>query len=200
VAAQLLAGKGFTNIYNLSGGIKAWESPVAVGDQTEGLDLFSGDESVETTLMVAYGLEAGLRDFYLSMAANEFDQKDFAQPVRKLFGDLAKIEVKHQERLLDTYGAVTGRPADRDRFEAAMDGHLEGGLSTEAFLARFTSDISSPVDVISMAMSIEAQALDLYQRAADNSTVPENKAAFQLIAGEEKVHLKRLGELMDGIV
>jgi sulfur-carrier protein adenylyltransferase/sulfurtransferase len=168
---------------------------VAVGDQTEGLDLFSGDESVETTLMVAYGLEAGLRDFYLSMVA-----KEFAQPVRKLFDDLAKIEAKHQERLLDTYAEVTGRPANKDHFEATMDGHLEGGLSTEAFLARFTSDISSPVDVISMAMSIEAQALDLYQRAADNSSVPENKAAFQLIAGEEKVHLKRLGELMDSIV
>lgn len=194
MAAQLLAGKGFTNIYNLSGGIKAWESPVAVGDQTEGLDLFSGDESVETTLMVAYGLEAGLHDFYLSMAA-----KEFPQPVRKLFGDLAKIEVKHQERLLDTYTEVTGRPAEKDRFEATLDDHLEGGLSTEAFLARFTSDISSPVDVISMAMAIEAQALDLYQRAADNSTATDNKMAFQLIASEEKSHLKRLGELMDSI-
>lgn len=195
MAAQLLAGKGFTKIYNLSGGIKAWESQVAVGDQTEGLALFSGDESVEATLMVAYGLEAGLRDFYLSMQA-----KAFSAPVRKLFGDLAQIEVKHQDRLLDTYAEVTGGRTDRDRFEAAMDGHLEGGLSTEAFLARFTSDISAPVDVISMAMSIEAQALDLYQRAADNTAAMETKNAFQLIAGEEKAHLKRLGELMDTLV
>lgn len=195
MAAQLLAGKGFTKIYNLAGGIKAWESQVAVGDQTEGLALFSGDESVEATLMVAYGLEAGLRDFYLSM-----ETKDFTPPVSKLFGDLARIEVKHQERLLDTYAEVTDGRADRDRFEAAMDGHLEGGLSTEAFLARFTSDISAPVDVISMAMSIEAQALDLYQRAADNATAMETKNAFQLIAGEEKTHLKRLGELMDTLV
>lgn len=192
MAAQLLAGKGFTKVYNLAGGINAWQSQVAVGDQTEGLDLFSGDESVETTLMIAYGLEAGLRDFYLSMA-----EKAFVDPVRKLFGDLAKIEVKHQERLLDTYADLTGQPADRDHFEATMEGQLEGGLSTEAFLERFSIEVSSPVEVISMAMSIEAQALDLYQRAADKSTVSENKAAFHKIATEEKTHLKRLGDIMD---
>lgn len=195
MAAQLLAGKGFSQIYNLSGGIKAWQSEVAVGDQTEGLALFSGDESVASALMVAYGLEAGLRDFYLSMAS-----KDFHPAVQKLFGDLAEIEVKHQQRLLDTYADLTGQPANKADFEAAVDGHLEGGLSTEDFLARFTSDIDQAVDVISMAMAIEAQALDLYQRAGDNSTLPESRTAFERIANEEKAHLKRLGELMEAQV
>jgi sulfur-carrier protein adenylyltransferase/sulfurtransferase len=192
VAAQLLAGKGFSKIYNLSGGINAWTSDVAVGDQTEGLALFSGDESVAMTLMVAYGLEAGLRDFYLSMAA-----KDLGPSVQKLFRDLAEIELKHQERLLTTYAEMTGRPANKAEFEAAVDGHLEGGLSTEEFLARFASDIDRAADVISMAMAIEAQALDLYQRAGDKSTHTESRTAFERIANEEKVHLKRLGELME---
>jgi sulfur-carrier protein adenylyltransferase/sulfurtransferase len=192
VAAQLLAGKGFSQIYNLSGGIMAWQSEVAVGDQTEGLALFSGDESVEAALKVAYGLEAGLRDFYLSMAAKEFDAS-----VQKLFSDLAEIEVKHQERLLSTYSEMTGQAAIKADFEAAVDGHLEGGLSTEAFLARFTSDIDRVVDVISMAMAIEAQALDLYQRAGDNSASAESRKAFERIANEEKAHLKSLGELME---
>jgi rubrerythrin len=195
VAAQLLAGKGFSKIYNLSGGIKAWQNEVAVGDPTEGLALFSGDESVASTLMVAYGLEAGLRDFYLSMAARDFDPS-----VQKLFSDLAEIEVKHQERLLDTYADLTGQPADKADFEAAVDGHLEGGLSTEDFMARFSSDIGQVVDVISMAMAIEAQALDLYQRAGDNSTRTESRTAFERIASEEKAHLKRLGELMEAQV
>lgn len=195
MAAQLLAGKGFSKVYNLSGGINAWQSQVVVGDQTEGLTLFRGDETVETTLMVAYGLEAGLRDFYLSMAV-----KVAAEPVRKLFGHLAEIEVKHQERLLDTYAEMSGQPADRDHFEAAVDSHLEGGLSTADFLARFTTEYASTIDVISMAMTIEAQALDLYQRAADNSTAAERKKAFLQIADEEKAHLKRLGELMDNHV
>jgi rubrerythrin len=195
VAAQLLAGKGFTKIYNLSGGIKAWQSEVALGDQTEGLALFSGDETVEATLMVAYGLEAGLRDFYLSMAAKDFDPS-----VQKRFTDLAEIELKHQAQLLDTYADLTGQLADTAAFEAAVDGHLEGGLSTEEFLARFDTEIASAVDVVSMAMSIEAQALDLYQRAADHSTNADSRTAFQRIANEEKAHLKSLGKLLDSLV
>jgi sulfur-carrier protein adenylyltransferase/sulfurtransferase len=192
VAAQLLAGKGFSKIYNLSGGIKAWQNEVAVGDPTEGLALFNGDESIAATLMVAYGLEAGLREYYLSMAA-----KDFDPTVQKLFSDLAEIEVKHQERLLTAYAEMTGQPANKADFEAAVDGHLEGGLNTEEFLARFTSDIERTVDVISMAMAIEAQALDLYQRAGDKSTRTASRTAFERIANEEKAHLKRLGELME---
>lgn len=195
MAAQLLAGNGFTKIYNLSGGIKAWQSEVALGDQTEGLVLFSGEESVEATLMVAYGLEAGLRDFYLSMAAEALDPS-----VQKRFRDLAEIEVRHQENLLEAYADLTARPADRATFEAAVDGHLEGGLSTAEFLARFEMQIASSVDVVSMAMSIEAQALDLYLRAAAHSPDADCRTAFLRIAGEEKAHLKSLGHLLDSLV
>ncbi len=195
MAAQLLAGKGFSKVYNLSGGINAWQSEVAVGDQTEGLALFSGEESVEAALMVAYGLEVGLRDFYLSMTRKPYDA-----PVRALFTELAEIEIKHQEQLLAAYADITGKSADRKRFDAAVTGHVEGGLTTEEFLARFSSDISSTIDVLSMAMAIEAQALDLYQRAADTAASADNKAVFRQIANEEKAHLRRLGDLMDAQV
>ena len=67
VAAQMLAGKGFEDVVNLSGGFKAWKGETAVGREDLGLDLFTGDESPEKTLAVAYSLEAGLRDFYTSM-------------------------------------------------------------------------------------------------------------------------------------
>jgi len=42
IASQMLAGKGFKVVYNLSGGIKAWRSGKAVGQEDLGLDLFSG--------------------------------------------------------------------------------------------------------------------------------------------------------------
>jgi len=59
VAAQMLAGKGFENIYNLSGGIKGWENETAFGGEEQGLELFTGNESPEKILAVAYSLEGG---------------------------------------------------------------------------------------------------------------------------------------------
>jgi rhodanese-related sulfurtransferase len=45
VAAQLLSGQGFTEIYNLKGGIKAWKGQTAIGPVEEGMVLLKGDES-----------------------------------------------------------------------------------------------------------------------------------------------------------
>jgi rubrerythrin len=46
-------------------------------------------------------------------------------------------------------------------------------------------------------MSIEAQALDLYQRVTLRIDNPDSKQVIQKIANEEKAHLESLGKLMD---
>jgi rhodanese-related sulfurtransferase/rubrerythrin len=193
MAAQMLAGKGFDEVYNLSGGIKAWDSNTAVGPQDEGLALFSGRENIQEALTIAYSLEAGLQDFYLAMAP-----KGLTSKVQKLFHALAKIETQHQDHLYGIYQSLTESPLSRSAFEAQTETDMvEGGLTTEAYLAQFQPDLSSTVEVISLAMSIEAQALDLYQRAARNCDDSASKKAFMQIANEEKAHLKQLGHLME---
>ena len=46
MASQMLAGKGFENVLNMAGGIKAWDDPVAMGPQEQGLALFDGAHEV----------------------------------------------------------------------------------------------------------------------------------------------------------
>ncbi len=77
---------------------------------------------------------------------------------------------------------------------------LEGGLTTEEYLARFGTDLERVDEVIGMAMSIEGQALDLYSRAAQRAEDADNKTTLEKIAAEEKTDLERLGELMDSIL
>ena len=40
----MLAGKGFSRVYNLSGGIKAWEKATAIGPEDLGMEFFTGKE------------------------------------------------------------------------------------------------------------------------------------------------------------
>lgn len=193
IAAQMLSSKGFTEVYNLAGGIKAWASKKAIGKEELGMSLFSGKESPEETLVLAYSLEAGLRDFYLLMADKVDDVKTTA-----LFIKLSAIEVKHQDRLLDEYNRLSGASMDRDEFEAKrVAPQMEGGLSTDEYLAIYQPDMSVPLEVISLAMAIEAQALDLYQRAADRAKTEENQNALLRIANEERAHLAQLGRLLE---
>lgn len=195
VAAQMLAGKGFENVYNLSGGFKAWKGEAAFGSEELGLELFTGDEPPEQTLVVAYSLENGLRDFYLSMIPRVQNED-----VKNLFQKLSEIEVKHQDRIFDEYISITGKSANREEFEKnIVVTAAEGGLTTQEYTDLFQPDWESAKDIIALAMSIEAQALDLYVRAADRSSNPKSREALIQIADEEQVHLRQLGKLMDTI-
>jgi len=191
IAAQVLAAKGFREVMNLSGGIKAWNSQKAVGPEDQGLSLFSGRESPEETLLTAYSLEEGLREFYLSMAG-----RVKADNARRLFAKLATIEVKHQDRIFNEYRRLSGAAVSREEFARnVVAPAMEGGLTTQDYLERYQPDLEVPEEVISLAMAIEAQALDLYQRAADRAGAGESGAVLSQIANEERAHLEQLGTL-----
>jgi rubrerythrin len=189
----MLAGRGFKEVYNVSGGIKAWQSSTAVGPQTQGMHLFEGDESAEAFLVTAYSLEQGLQQFYRDMA-----DKAQSGAVKELFTKLAAIEEKHMDQVFERYQDLVDSAGSRQAFEDRITASaLEGGLTQNQYLELFDPDLSVETDVISMAMSIEAQALDLYQRVADRVIDPDARSVVRQIAKEETEHLARLGELMD---
>ena len=189
----MLSGKGFDNVINVAGGIKAWDGHVAVGTEELGIDLFTGKESIEETLVAAYALEAGLRDFYLSMIP-----KVQLQDVKDLFQKLSEIESLHQNRIFEEYRQVSGKQVSREAFDKDLVVNaVEGGLTTEEYVQMYQPDWESAIDIISLAMSIEAQALDLYTRASERSADSRSKDVLKKIAEEERVHLEQLGKLMD---
>jgi rubrerythrin len=193
VASQMLAGRGFNQVINMSGGIKAWDDPLAFGSEEQGLDLLTGNESIEETLIIAYSLEAGLQDFYFTMI-----DKVAADEVKSLFRKLSDIEVRHQNRILEEYIHITGKEIDRETFESGqVEKAVEGGLTTDEYIRLFKPDWNMLSDVVDLAMSIEAQALDLYTRVANRSTDERSRDTMKKIAEEERAHLEQLAKLMD---
>ena len=189
----MLKDRGFTNVINMAGGIKAWNGNKAVGPEDTGLYLFTGAETLPQVLIVAYSLEKGLQDFYLSMT-----EKVSGETVKELFEKLARIETVHQERLLVEYRKETGTDPSQDEFEQTqVSAAMEGGLTTEEYLQLYDPDFENETEVVSLAMAIEAQALDLYQRTADRAKTENVKLALVRIAEEERAHLKQLASLLD---
>jgi sulfur-carrier protein adenylyltransferase/sulfurtransferase len=196
VAAQMLAGKGFKKILNLTGGIKAWKGEKAVMGEEKGLELFTGSESLEETLTIAYGLEMGLEEFYISMMDTAKNNL-----VENLFIKLSKIEVKHRDRIFKEYVRVSGNDISQEEFASEKVAYLsEGGMTTKEYIEYFKPDLGSPEGVIEMAMSIEGQALDLYFRASERVEADESKNFLSQMADEEGTHLRQLGNLMDTII
>lgn len=187
----MLVGRGFQRVYNLSGGIKAWQDVTVCGDEFAGLELFTGKESLTETLIVAYSMEHGLRDFYLRMAEETTDAKS-----EEVFTRLADVEVKHQNSILSLFQQISGTICTKSEFEEKyVFAVSEGGLTTEQYIRRFGAS-SSVQDIVSVAISIEAQALDLYHRAGDISS-GKTKDFLVKIANEEQAHLNMLAHMVE---
>ena len=189
----MLSGKGFSSVINLAGGIKAWKGERAFFGEEMGLDLFTGEESPEQTFVTAYGLEMGLEEFYISMM-----EKVENEDTRGLFQKLSLIEVKHMDRIFEEYIRTSGKTISLQEFKSDLViPASEGGMSTEEYIQFFKPDLESPEAVIELAMSIEAQALDLYFRASERTDHDESRKFLMQMADEERAHLVQLGDLME---
>jgi rubrerythrin len=194
-AAQLLDGQGFDKVFNLKGGIKAWDGVAAEGPSDLGLIAFSGVLDPPGLAQRAYAMEQGLLQFYLAMADRTDDQE-----TASLFKQLAEYENLHMDRIFDLYQSLTDRAIKRDAFDKTVKSpYMEGGVDVDTFLAEQPS-LESISDALELAQSIEVQALDLYLRFAGQLTEKEGRAIVFSLAEDEKAHLARLADLMGGKV
>jgi rhodanese-related sulfurtransferase/rubrerythrin len=193
VAAQLLSGRGFQEVYNLSGGIKAYRGDKASGPQELNLDMVRGDESPGEMLKLAFGLEQALEIFY-DKCLEQAEDKD----LKDLFTKLEHVEAVHKKKIYDRYAALVENAPDMAAFEADMTSDvMEGGFQVKDFLAANEPWLKSLLEVLELAMMLETQALDLYMRFAEKSQEEGTKQVLFTLADEEKAHLKSLSRLFD---
>ncbi len=185
--------------------------------------VLDGNESPERFSAVAYGMEEGLRSFYVILS-ERMDDIETAD----LFTRLAGFEERHKDQVYAMYVEVTETPLNREKFEAGIVSEvMEGGVSARDFLEQISGAYHNPSEILAvhdgkgkgvaleienlsylgdesqlwlqaleLALSIEAQALDLYLRFADKSDNKITQRAAFKISKEEKMHLKELGSLM----
>ena len=195
-ASTLLEGQGFTEIINMVGGIMAWNGYEAFGPMELGMVVFTGAETPREIVLKAYAMEGSLQEFYVLRA-------DLAETEERieLFMELAGYEDRHKDVLLELYSRLTGETVGHDEFERmalkAAQGLGEGGIDIAAFLDEHGEAFDGDHGVFQFAAMVEAQALDYYLRCAARAEKDDARDTFQLLAREEKAHLRLLGSHMD---
>ena len=109
VAAQLLSGKGFKEVYNLKGGMKAWNGLKATGPREFHLTFITKDEKPEQMLMLAYHMEEALRVFYLDVRQRTQDRE-----LGDLLIRLAEYEHSHKTRIITACQELGISPSDTE--------------------------------------------------------------------------------------
>ena len=195
-ASTLLEGQGFPDILNMIGGTMAWDGQKAFGPMELGMVCFTGAESPSEIVLKAYAMESSLQEFYVLRA-------DLAETEERieLFMELAGYEDRHKDLLLELHTRLTGETVGHDEFEAMAVGTAqglgEGGIDIGAFLHEHGEAFDGDHGVLQFAAMVEAQALDYYLRCAAKAERDDARDVLQLLAREEKAHLRLLGKHLD---
>jgi len=189
-ACQLLMSKDFANIYNITGGIKAWKGLKAKGHEELGMEFFT-KANFKDTFTMAYVMEEGLQQLYYGLAENTTDEKQ-----KELLIHLAKFEDLHKNKLIEDF-----QPEDTKIPNAENMGNImEGGFNKEAILKHFSPHLYDLEDILHLAMMLETQAHDVYSRMARKTNDEKTKKLFLHLADEEKMHLSYITKVLDKVL
>ena len=121
------------------------------------------------------------------------------EEVAGLLRRLTVIEESHKTMLFELYTKLDPAIQNREHFESLilLKDVMEGGFRIDEFIEQNRSAFVFRVNALSLAMMLEAQALDLYLRYSQKSTDRSCKEIFYTLSEEEKAHLASLGSLME---
>lgn len=183
-ATGLLQNAGFADVWNMTGGMLAWQGLTATGAPEAGASIFDDASDTADVIGLAWALEDGARLFYEKMAAQYADA-----PVGKLFEALSSAEEQHKAALRKLYAESTGNDIEPPRPEG-LEPMMEGGIPLDT---AFSWAEGRPArDALELSASVEINAYDRYLQAAASRTDDASKEVLLRVAREEKTHLDRL--------
>ena len=144
---------------------------------------------------LAWVLEDGSRRFYSELAGLLGDEEG-----TRIFRGLSDAEGHHKDSLMDLLHNIAKEESVSYSPES-LEGHdeagdiMEGGMRISRGLqwARGKTLRS----VLELAMSLEANSYDLYIKMYRKIADARSRKVFELLAGEEKVHLGKLAALLE---
>lgn len=184
-ACQLLNRLGVDGVLNMEGGILSYNGEQVEGNADAGLEFFM-DADFNTAYELVFTMEAGLKNFYLTLADEAATEGE-----KKLLQKMARFEDAHMTRLAKKFGEANFNT------ETTI---TEGGLDIEQMITYFGVQLGSREQILQLAMKLEAQAFDLYSRLAREHQGEETETFYQSMAADEHQHLLQVSKELDNLL
>jgi rhodanese-related sulfurtransferase/rubrerythrin len=194
-ATTLLLSGGLQNVFNMEGGIRAWNGFVSSGQPEAGMVYFTAAARPVELIALAWALEEGSLRFYGAIAASLQDSE-----AARLFESQVSAEEHHKSALLGLYRELSGKRGSLEIPASLFSGTepgtvMEGGVSVLKALE--WSKGKGANDILDLAIGLESNAYDLYLKMERLMEDERTRRVFRLLAGEEQAHLEAMTALLE---
>ena len=185
-AVGMLNGAGIEDVYNMEGGMLAYNGLVAAGPPEAGVFCFPENMQPEELVAMAWYIEDGSQRFIETIKEMVQDQE-----ARALFTHLSEYKSAHKDSLVNLYKkiAVSGAAGD---FPAAVlpqpPAEVMAGCVSVPEAVNWTRGKQGS-DILELMMSLEANTLDLYLKLGRQVQAKQARSVFIELSEQEKQHL-----------
>ncbi len=173
-------------IYNLTGGISAWEGKTLGGFPRFEVIEQCGD--LYQSLEQAINMEKGTFLLYGTMAG-----LSSGLPIAKTLQKLSRMEIAHARAIHAYLSKKKQVKPFEELFEESSGNLVEGGWDLETVVGQLGKEGGNPCGFFSeLALEIEYRAYDLYRNMAEKATDADLKGAMLFLSEQEKAHARLL--------
>ena len=175
-----------TAIYNLVGGISAWEGKTLVGFPRFEAIKETGD--ISKTLEQAINMEKGTFLLYEVMV-----RLSSGLPTEKTLQKLLGMEIAHAKAIYAILSKTKEVKSFEEVFDEASGDIVEGGWDLGAVIEQLRKNGENPCLFMSeLALELEYRAYDLYRNVAEKSADADYRSAMFFLSEQEKAHVRLL--------
>ncbi len=119
---------------------------------------------------------------------------------KKMFKKLAQDENRHLDAFGELFSQVIGGDEWKkyvDQEELKGESPLIEGLNTR--MKKQKEEKAGELEAISMGMDLERNAVDFFEKSADETTDPQTRQIFEKICEEERLHYSLLQAQYDSV-
>ena len=193
-AVGMLNGAGLEDVYNMEGGILAYNGLTAVGPPEAGVFCFPENMQPEELIAMAWYIEDGSQRFIQQIIKMEQDPES-----SELFAHLAEHKVSHKDSLVNLYKKITGADAVDGFPESVLPQPpaevMAGCVSVPEALDWARDKLGA--DILELMMSLEANTWDLYLKLGRKVPSEQARSVFIELSEQEKQHLDDIATALE---
>jgi rhodanese-related sulfurtransferase/rubrerythrin len=193
-AVGMLNGAGMDDVYNMEGGILAYNGLVAAGPPEAGVFCFPENMSPEQLIAMAWYIEDGSKSYVGTI--KEMSQN---MDVKDILTILYEHKVAHKKTLENLYEKLSGESI-KDGFPAYVlkkpPKIVMSGCVNVPDAVHWSKDKDAS-EILDFMMALEANTFDLYLKLGREVKSERARSVFMQLSEEEAGHLDKLSSVFE---